>query len=728
MHRTFVALAALLVGCGGFEGASGTPELTVSPTSIDFGTAPVGSPTRVDLTLTNEGGGEIQLLSITLTNGDPDVFSVDRADVQVIGAGESGIVGVFIAPEEEGRQYTGALQVRTDAPDGSRTVTLRGQGGESAVDDDGDGFSPAQGDCDDGNDQVYPGAPEICDGLDNDCSGAPLPDESDDDDDGWLVCEGDCDDFDDTVNPGQVELCDGNVDNDCDVNTNERADGDGDGLSICDGDCDDTERLATTTDAPELCDGVDNNCDGNIDDIDADGDGVSVCTPQGLCDPDDVTAACDCDDNDADAFPVVVSPGGDDDGAGTDADPFATIAHALANLDTVCRRIVLQPGTYPDVGVVIDGETVSIAGKSGIPSDVVLEAAAGLPHFQVTGFADVALANLTLTGGDVPVDGGALQITTADVTLSDVVADGNRSGADGGAVAVTSGSLTIAGGCAFTNNEAGDDAGAITLAGSTLDDAEGTLYRDNTSAAQGGAIRAEAPAALTIGRALFDGNASNEGGALYLTGATASSVIEGNRFWRNQAVSGGAIATRGYVPAAGATNRNRFQDNTATGGEGGAIVVLGGVGDPSAFVFHNNTLTGNSSGNFEGGAIAVLAPADGTLVFTSNVLLGNNGASALFVNEASTAAVTYNTVFFTNTAVHYAGAVGDGSGGPIDASNTVENPDLVAFSGDGNPSNDDLSLQPGSPMIDSGNPDPAFDDAPGDSPNDRGYTGGPTSL
>ncbi|MCC7011073.1 MAG: putative metal-binding motif-containing protein [Planctomycetes bacterium] len=33
------------------------------------------------------------------------------------------------------------------------------------------GFSPFGADCDDGNAVVYPGAPEICDGLDNDCNG-----------------------------------------------------------------------------------------------------------------------------------------------------------------------------------------------------------------------------------------------------------------------------------------------------------------------------------------------------------------------------------------------------------------------------------------------------------------------------------------------------------------------------------------------------------------------------
>ena len=222
--------------------------------------------------------------------------------------------------------------------DGSRSdVGAYGGGGPPNPDYDHDGYGVLDGDCDNMNDDVYPGAPELADGLDNDCDGDI--DEgtylADDDGDGYSEDDGDCDDADPNVNPGAAEICDG-ADNDCDGDIDEGAlvtfygDGDGDGYGVAgntveactappgyaafDGDCDDADATVNPG-AAEICDGLDQDCDGVADDglvlndYYPDGDGDGYGNPAGVAvndcaaPPGHVQNDGDCDDGDASVHP-----------------------------------------------------------------------------------------------------------------------------------------------------------------------------------------------------------------------------------------------------------------------------------------------------------------------------------------------------------------------------------------------------------------------------------------
>ncbi len=88
------------------------------------------------------------------------------------------------------------------------------------VDRDGAGLPENVGcalgiDCDDHDASRYPGAVELCDGLDNDCSGG-IEGEVDADADGVWSCHGDCNDLDPAIHPGAIELPGNVIDENCD--------------------------------------------------------------------------------------------------------------------------------------------------------------------------------------------------------------------------------------------------------------------------------------------------------------------------------------------------------------------------------------------------------------------------------------------------------------------------------------------------------------------------------
>jgi len=287
---------------------------------------------------------------------------------------------------------------------------------------DGDGFT-LDIDCDDDNPDVWPGATEYCNGLDDDCN-AEIDDRPVDGDPYYIDADGD--------GHGDPKLeilaCDQPV-----------------GAVVLDDDCDDEDYDVYPL-ADEICDDVDNDCDGLIDEDpivdgpvfyeDADGDGygnadeswMTCVQPSGY-----VSDDTDCDDTAAAAHPggteVCDTLDNDCDGVAdlervpTDHSTLSEAIAAVADGGEIC----IEPGTLSEA-VDLSDRQLTITGAGG-PEHTVWDLGGGSLPLVVADGGDTALTirGLTLSGLDLDVStdeavaGSFLYLRGGSVTLDELV-------------------------------------------------------------------------------------------------------------------------------------------------------------------------------------------------------------------------------------------------------------------------------------------------------------------
>lgn len=269
-------------GCGSCHGSSASSATTVTfATATGSTTVEPGDTITVYLSVSNSAqsaaGLDVSASGGTLAAGTNTKLSsseITHSSATTMTSGTTKFEFEWTAPTTEGT-YTlsGAGNAvnanRASSGDAWNTSTMKLTVDDGCLDLDADLYTDCDGDCNDGDAAINPGASETCDGFDQNCDGlidndavdqdAYYPD-NDGDTFGATVsatfsCEyikgmvlnnDDCDDAEITVNPDATEIWYDGIDQDCDKNDKDQ---DGDGKNL-DKDCDDTDPLKS---APEDC-------------------------------------------------------------------------------------------------------------------------------------------------------------------------------------------------------------------------------------------------------------------------------------------------------------------------------------------------------------------------------------------------------------------------------------------------------------------------------------------
>jgi hypothetical protein len=343
---------------------------------------------------------------------------------------------------------------------------------DGPTDADGDGHS-SDTDCNDNDTSIWPGAPELCDGVDSNCDG--LADEdTDQDQDGYLLCTDplDCDDTSASIFPGAPE--------------------------------DRTNRL-------------DDNCNGYVDEI-------LVSDQNGMI---DMLGACGGGPIERDR--VVFEPGsydvtiGHDCNLRDDAEYFGIGGSSAVTID------LMGGGSF---GYVPAGGEVLFEGITFINGSGYTGGAS--PGGVVRGGA-LLVAGGTLTLRDVVFEdcsaevGGAVAALTRCETVPNeddecfaptLIAEGvgfrfNSADTSGGAIDLLSGTARITGAQFEANEVHKGVGGAIHAYDVSALNIRGALFQHNETIGAGGALRLEGSDVIaTIANCSFVGNEAVDGGAV----------------------------------------------------------------------------------------------------------------------------------------------------------------------------------------------------------------------
>ena len=403
-------------------------------------------------------------------------------------------------------------------------------------------------DCDDADPLTYDGAPEVCDGLDNDCDNVVPEDEVDEDEDDWMICAGDCDDSDPAVSPGGREGPEGD---------------------------------------PTCSDGIDNDCSGLIDlddpqcycrDIDEDGYFDELC------------GGDDCDDVASAVHPgarEICHNGIDDDCDGLTDSEQSTCIHVpeeqptiQAGIDAAAAgdTVIVAPGTYVE-NIDFRGKAIAVQSEEGHWITVIDGNRAGLVVSFVSGEpGEALLEGFTIRNGygEVEYNGGGILCSDSSPTILNCTITENIADHHGGGIASMGlhASPRIES-CTITRNS----------------------FQSLDSSSGGGLSFTAKYSIPTIIDCTISENSASIGGGVHSSDDTSSIIIKKCMIFRNSAYEhGGGL----YCTNSPLIENCMISKNTAAGPYG--FELGGGILCIGSSTITNCTIVGNST-DYKGGGI-----------------------------------------------------------------------------------------------------------------------------
>lgn len=510
-----------------------------------------------------------------------------------------------------------------------------------------DGVDSCAGDCNDHSAAVVPGAPDVCNGVDDNCVDG-IDENSDTVD--WFTDA----DLDGVGDPASLErtcldlsathILDGTDCDDSDATLNQD-DVDVDGVTSCLGDCDDANPLVSPN-ATDLCNGgIDDDCDATtLETAMADGVGYTSL---------------------GDAVAAVTAGGTVELCAGV----------VFATQSTTIDKVVTITGAGPDrFATTLDGVdaprnnalfAVSPTGELHLQTLTIANAPNGAVRAAASGgavFADDVLFLDNSTSGN----GGAISAKTITVTNSTFT--GNQA-ALGGAIFTLAGGLLTVTDSSFDLNTASLDGGAFHTASSAVftnvDVISNTAL--NSAGGGGGGVVAAQGGLATFTDTLFSDNSAFNGGALWVLGASVDAVGT-TTFDANNAINpdmfgqsfGGGVRMQANGEAVTWTG-GLFLGNVSTASGfavgGGMVLDVSDLGAAlgsivaSEIVLDGNATVGPAGANTGGGIWTQGAPLSILDTVTMNNTSDYGGGTSF--NSGGGGTVTLERVEYRgNTGVH----------------------------------------------------------------------------